>query len=74
MTADEKAEKAEQKNNMEALDEIKEEEEKEHPKKKTRPRSHSLDLKLGDTYSSVFVETPTARRISLLIPSRKESD
>ena len=72
-TIDEKMERVE-KNNLEVLDEIQEEyEEKSHQPKK-RHRRHSLDLKDMGHYHSVIIEIPAQRRVSLLLPSRKQSD
>lgn len=73
-TNDERMEKME-KNNLEVLDEIQEEqEEKVHHGQKKRPRRHSLDLKDMGNYHSVIIEVPAVRRVSLLLPSRKQSD
>ena len=79
VTNDEKMEKLE-KNTLEVLDEIQEEQEEKmhhqyqshHGRKK--PRRHSLDLKDMGNYHSVIIEAPAVRRVSLLLPSRKQSD
>lgn len=75
-TNDEKADKLE-KNNLEVLDEIQEEQEErahQHAKAPKKKRRHSLDLKEMGHYHSVIVEPLQVRRVSLLLPSRKQSE